>query len=845
MDDYELQLTQAVSEFSVDPTGYANFAFPWGEPGTKLEKHSGPREWQTNILNDIKNHLQDPVTRYQPCQIAVASGHGIGKMITLQNDMQKAILDPLNRKEVIAMQHIKWGELKPGDHVLGSDGVPTEILATKNFVRPCYKVTFDDGSSVVCGAEHEWNVRGRNERRKKLDTWRTLETKEILANGVLRANGNNKAKQWEIPIQGVAQFSHKTVYDAYTVGVWLGDGSSSSGKISSSRQELWDKIGKQPNKDTLRYLKDGSMSASPDGLEVALKNYSMQPVTSDTKFIADDYKYNSEDVRRALVSGMLDSDGEVHSSGSIGYSSTSKRLVEDLIWMVRSLGGKAMMQPKPKKTFYVKDGVRSSECKPCYRCTINFGGWNPFTHTYKKSVLKTDIQHRYLCRWIESIEPVGEMEGMCIEVAAEDHLYQTNDFIVTHNSALIGMITKWGLDTCDNTRIICTSNTDTQLKTKTVPEVTKWVREAITENWFTATATAIYSNENNCTKSWRCDFVPWSKDNSEAFAGLHNEGKRIIVIFDEASGIDDVIWEVTEGALSDANTEIIWLAFGNPTRNTGRFRECFRRFKKYWKTYSIDSRTVEGTNTALFDRLVEQYGEDSDIVKIRVKGQFPSQSAKQFFNEKKLDQSRAKHLRDEQFNFAPKIISVDPAWEGDDDLVIGMRQGLHFQILRVLPKNDNDIEVAQIIRTIEDEEKADAVFIDGGYGTGIVSAGRTMKRKWQLVWFSGKSGRIDCFNKRSEMYVDAAEWINEGGAIPDDQQLYDELVMLETIPTIDGKYRMPDKKLIKKELGVSPNHADCLAISFAYPVAKRAPTGLQSRSRKKSQSYNPIKDRLK
>lgn len=417
-------------------------------------------------------------------------------------------------------------------------------------------------------------------------------------------------------------------------------------------------------------------------------------------------------------------------------------------------------------------------------------------------------------------------------------------------SALIGMIIKWALDTCDNTRIVCTANTDGQLRSKTVPEVTKWARTALTEHWFTATATAIFSNARNkhnkpLDKAWRCDFVPWSKDNSEAFAGLHNEGKRIVVIFDEASAIDDKIWEVTEGALTDANTEIIWIAFGNPTRNIGRFRECFRRFKKYWITRNIDSRTVPGTNTDFFNRLVDQYGEDSDVVKIRVRGMFPSQSARQFYSEATVDKAFGKHLRKEQYDFAPKIIAVDPAWEGDDDFVIGMRQGLNFEILNKFPKNDNDIEMAQLIAKLEDQHEADAVFIDGGYGTGIVSAGRTMGRKWQLVWFAGKSGRQDCYNKRAEMYLNVLELFQEGLAIPEDQELYDELISLETVPLLDGKYKMPDKKDIKELIGRSPNKMDCLAISTAYPVAKRRDIGLNSTHRKQQKDYNPIKHRLK
>jgi hypothetical protein len=408
-------------------------------------------------------------------------------------------------------------------------------------------------------------------------------------------------------------------------------------------------------------------------------------------------------------------------------------------------------------------------------------------------------------------------------------------------SALIGMLIKWALDTCPDTRIVCTSNTDTQLKTKTVPEVTKWARTAITADWFTTTATAIYSNENKHEKSWRCDFVPWSKDNSEAFAGLHNEGKRIVVIYDEASGIDDKIWEVTEGALTDENTEIIWIAFGNPTRNVGRFRECFRRFKKYWISRNIDSRDVPGTNKSFFDRLVEQYGEDSDIVRIRVKGQFPSQSARQLYNQVDLDEAFGRHLRPEQYSFAPKIIAVDPAWEGDDAFVIGMRQGLHFQILAEYAKNDNDIEMAQRIAAFEDEHEADLVLIDGGYGTGIVSAGRTMRRKWQLVWFNGKSGRLDCVNKRAEMYLNVADLLKDGLAIPKDQELYDEMLSVETLPQLDGKFKLPPKEIQKDVLGRSPNKMDCLAISTASPVVAK----IKKVSQNGGNKYNPVIDRLK
>jgi len=142
------------------------------------------------------------------------------------------------------------------------------------------------------------------------------------------------------------------------------------------------------------------------------------------------------------------------------------------------------------------------------------------------------------------------------------------------------------------------------LTTKTWPELAKWHRLCILGSAFTYTATSLYSADPAHEKTWRVDAIPWSLNNTEAFAGLHNQGRRVLVIFDEASAIADEIWEVTEGALTDADTEILWFAFGNPTRNAGRFRECFGKFRHRWATQQIDSRTVEGTNRKQLDEWV-------------------------------------------------------------------------------------------------------------------------------------------------------------------------------------------------------------------------------------------------
>lgn len=408
-------------------------------------------------------------------------------------------------------------------------------------------------------------------------------------------------------------------------------------------------------------------------------------------------------------------------------------------------------------------------------------------------------------------------------------------------SAGIGMVVNWAISTCEDTKVVITANTDTQLRTKTAPEVGKWQRLSITSHWLDVQATSVAARDKDHAKTWRADFVPWSEHNTEAFAGLHNKGKRIVLIFDEASAIADKVWEVAEGALTDEGTEIIWIAFGNPTRNVGRFRECFRRFKHRWKARQIDSRTVEGTNKEQIAKWAADYGEDSDFFKVRVRGMFPSMSARQFIGEADVAAAYGKVLRPEQYEFAPKILTVDPAWEGDDEFAIGLRQGLSFRILRTMPKNDNDLVAARVIADLEDEHKADAVFVDAGYGTGIVSAGQGMGRDWTLVWFAGASADIGCLNKRAEMWKAARDWLKSGGALPDDPQLRDELQAPEIVPRADGKVQIESKKDMKARGVPSPNRADALVLSFAFPVVKRNPLDAYRNDRGSRGDYDPYR----
>jgi hypothetical protein len=410
-------------------------------------------------------------------------------------------------------------------------------------------------------------------------------------------------------------------------------------------------------------------------------------------------------------------------------------------------------------------------------------------------------------------------------------------------SAFVAWLILWSLSTFEDTRGVVTANTDTQLKTKTWPELTKWYNLFVAKHWFTLTATSIYSINPAHEKTWRFDAIPWSEHKTESFAGLHNKGKRIVVIFDESSAIPDKIWEVTEGALTDENTEIIWAVFGNPTRNTGRFKDCFSKYRHRWKNHRVDSRHVTLTNKKQIDQWINDYGEDSDFVKIRVRGDFPSSGDRQFIGSDIVQAARGKHLRIEQYGFAPVIIGVDPQWSGDDEGVIYLRQGLMSKKLFTYRGIKDDFIIAGHVARFEEEYGADAVFIDLGYGTGIFSAGKQMGRKWQLVSFGSASNDLGYLNKRAEMWKLMKDWLAGGGVIEDDPVICDELIGPEAYVVAtgsnSGKVFLESKDDMKKRGIASPNRADALALTFAAPVLSKTQK-FYSKLKNGQQEYNPL-----
>jgi hypothetical protein len=399
-------------------------------------------------------------------------------------------------------------------------------------------------------------------------------------------------------------------------------------------------------------------------------------------------------------------------------------------------------------------------------------------------------------------------------------------------STLFAWLAWWGVSTMVDARVLITANTEAQLRTRTWPEVVKWTRLASNAAMFKVQGLRIHSVEPGHSENWRCDAVTWSETNLVAFQGLHNLGRRLVLLFEEASGIADAVWTTAEGSLTDLNTEIVWVAIGNPTEPTGRFAECFGAQRARWHGKQIDSRTVPGTNLAQAAEWVALYGEDHDFVRVRVRGMFPRSGSMQFISSEAVELARTRE---------PQSLLTDPLIAGldvarslaGDQSVLRFRKGRDARTIPPIKwRTDNLMNIAGAVAEQCELLRVNQLFVDeGGVGGGVVDRLRQLGVDCIGIMFGAVSDRINYVgamaqyaNKRTEMWGNMREWLI-GGAIDEDPELLADLVgpQYDFIVKAGRDAIMLERKKDMKARGLSsPDDGDALALTFAYPVAPRA-----------------------
>ncbi|MEX1264836.1 MAG: PhoH family protein [Actinomycetota bacterium] len=359
---------------------------------------------------------------------------------------------PLDRQVLTPEGFRPLGDLQVGDLVLGSDGRPTPVLGVfPQGRKEVFRLTAQDGASTICSGEHLWAVSTAADRRAGRQHC-VFETREMM--GRLRAA---HAHRFELPLvsEPVSFEPREVPMDPYALGLLLGDGcittattpsfSTADPELALSLEMALEGI-ELFRKSSYDYVlrrrgggRGGVIVANP--VTAVLRQLGLAGARSGTKFVPEPYMCNSAEVRLAVLQGLLDTDGgpvtQARRTCRIQYTTTSPRLRDDVVFLVRSLGGvayartrlahgrapgRAHGRPVPNRSDAYTLDIRLPEHIAPFRLTRKAGTYAAFGGGGRPM------------RFIDRIEPAGESETVCIQVAAQDSLYVTDDFLVTHNT---------------------------------------------------------------------------------------------------------------------------------------------------------------------------------------------------------------------------------------------------------------------------------------------------------------------------------------------------------------------------------------------------------------------------
>lgn len=356
---------------------------------------------------------------------------------------------PLDSLVLTPFGYRKMGDLKVGDTISNPNGGPQKVIQIhERGVLDTVELYFADGRKVQCAKDHLWKARRCEKQNRKYlktkdweDRWFVMTTEQIMA--IL---DSNRRKVIHIPNSEPIIFTkgcdnQGLTIHPYVLGCLLGDGCLAkylySPMLTSFDDEIVEKI-RSLGYD-IRNIESNVHCYYIYDKDVPkiLKQKRLWGKKSHEKFIPPVYKTASLENRIELLQGLLDTDGNASKDGDISYYSTSKRLVEDVAWIVRSLGGNVTIKNKQGK--YKNAQGEVVECKVCYVANINISEPERLFHLKrKKDIVKLAPQERKGSSKHESAivgYKILEPQVMrCITVSNPNNLYITNDFIVTHNS---------------------------------------------------------------------------------------------------------------------------------------------------------------------------------------------------------------------------------------------------------------------------------------------------------------------------------------------------------------------------------------------------------------------------
>lgn len=423
------------------------------------------------------------------------------------------------------------------------------------------------------------------------------------------------------------------------------------------------------------------------------------------------------------------------------------------------------------------------------------------------------------CRAILGFDP-DEWQRTVLESIRDNRRSAVRSGHGVGKTRLAASIIHWFMATRSFPRIRCTANTEKQVMSVLWTELAKVNRTALNRELFDWSKTS-FTLTDAPELHW-AQAIAWSENNSEAFAGIHEE--NVLYVFDEASAIPDIIWEVAQGAMTSTGGR--WLVLGNPTRNTGKFHECFGKNK--WSEGDTDSSLWHAFTVSCFDsprvsqeyiqEIEREYGKDSDPYRVRVLGLPPMQEEAQYISMELFESALYRQVA--MHDYEPRILGVDVAAFGDDRCAYTDRKGRNAALVGSRRGQDTMKTVGDIMnlrkQAQEEGDPYDFICIDVvGLGRGVYDRLIELDVKEALPVNVGEKSRLDgCKNLRAELWKRTRDWLSEGHLT---EEYREDLIGPQYSFDSNGRLVIERKEDMKKRGLASPDLADSLCLTF-YPL---------------------------
>jgi hypothetical protein len=303
------------------------------------------------------------------------------------------------------------------------------------------------------------------------------------------------------------------------------------------------------------------------------------------------------------------------------------------------------------------------------------------------------------------------------------------------------------------------------------------------------------------------------KEKPEALQGIH--GENTLFVIDEASGVDDAVFQVAEGALTTPKSKVIMC--GNPTRTEGYFYDAFHRNAKRWIRLKVSSADSGLVSEEFLESMRENYGEDSNVYRVRVLGEFPVATEDTLFSHDQLEMAMGRERPKQDPNTRIQW-GLDVSRFGSDRTALAKRQGqVLLDPITTWRAYDTMQTAGRVVAMYEEaDQKPTDLYVDAiGIGAGVADRLRELGLPAYAVNVGERASKNQLYNRlRDELYFRAKGWIEGGGCLPEDLALVHELSILHYDYLSNGKMKVEEKAQIKKRLQASPDLADAFVLTF-------------------------------